>query len=206
MALAQTEGTAGRPAPPRREARGARDAVRRRIVEVALELIAAHGFAATTTREIAERLGFTKAALYYHFRSKDDLLAAIVAPAVDDLTALVEAAPPHPSTADRRRVLEGYVDVVEAHRDLVRVLSNDPSINGRTALAAALPLYGRLQQVLSAVPEPDAAQRTRVRAALGAIHAALLRAPDGDDAAVVRQAAVAAACGALGISAQRTAR
>lgn len=206
MALAHTEDEAERAAPPRREVRGAGDAVRRRIVDVALELIAAHGFAATTTREIAERIGFTKAALYYHFRSKDDLLAAMVAPAVDDLTALVDMAPLHPSAADRRRVLEGYVDVVEAHRDLVRVLSNDPSINGRTALAAALRIYGRLQQVLSADPEPDAAQRTRVRAALGAAHAALLGAPDGDDAAVVRQAAVAAACAALGISPQHTAR
>ena len=40
-----------------------RDETRDRILEVTLQLIADHGFAATSTREISERLGFTKAAL-----------------------------------------------------------------------------------------------------------------------------------------------
>ena len=39
------------------------DQTRARILDVALELIADRGFAATSTREIAERLGVTKAAL-----------------------------------------------------------------------------------------------------------------------------------------------
>src|SRR5262245_44199063 len=51
---------------------------RARILATAVELIAEKGFAATTTRELSERLGFTKAALYYHFRTKDDLLVALV--------------------------------------------------------------------------------------------------------------------------------
>ena len=46
-------------------------------MEAALDLFAEKGFAQTATRELAERLGFTKAALYYHFRTKDDLLAAL---------------------------------------------------------------------------------------------------------------------------------
>lgn len=199
MVMAQVGPRGGRGLPPR-EGRERGDVARRRIVEVALELIADHGFAATTTREIAERLGFTKAALYYHFRSKEDLLAAMVAPAVDDLTALVATAATPSTPADRRRLLEGYVDVVSAHRDLVRVLAQDPSIRGRPAMTAAMALYQRLQQTLSADPGPDVAQQVRVRAALGAVHAALLGARDDDDPAVVHRAAVAAACGALGIA------
>jgi AcrR family transcriptional regulator len=44
-----------------------------RIVEVATELFSEHGVEATSMRMIADRLGVTKAALYYHFESKDQL-------------------------------------------------------------------------------------------------------------------------------------
>ncbi len=50
---------------------------RERILDVALELFTEQGFDNTSLREIAERLGFTKAALYYHFASKDDILMAL---------------------------------------------------------------------------------------------------------------------------------
>ena len=43
---------------------------RSRVQEVALELFAEQGYEKTSLREIAERLGVTKAALYYHFKSK----------------------------------------------------------------------------------------------------------------------------------------
>lgn len=177
------------------------DDTRQRILAVALELIAAHGFAATSTREISARLGFTKAALYYHFRTKDDLLAALVAPATAQLAALVEGAHIDPSTATRRRLLAGYVDFVSTHLNLIRVLSQDPSVAHCEPLRATEPLYARLTQLLSGLEEPGVAQRTRVRAALGGIHTALLRAEPADDPSAVRNAALSAACGALGIRA-----
>jgi len=43
---------------------------RQRILDVASELFVERGYDATSLREIAERLGVTKAALYYHFASK----------------------------------------------------------------------------------------------------------------------------------------
>ncbi len=50
---------------------------RERILDVALDLFIEKGFDRTSLREIAERLGVTKAALYYHFASKDDILMAL---------------------------------------------------------------------------------------------------------------------------------
>ena len=50
---------------------------RERILDVALDLFTDQGFDATSLRQIAERLGVTKAALYYHFESKDDILMAL---------------------------------------------------------------------------------------------------------------------------------
>jgi len=68
---------------------------RQRILDVASELFADQGYDATSLREIADRMGFTKAALYYHFQSKDDILKALVQPAfelVSELVARLEAA------------------------------------------------------------------------------------------------------------------
>jgi AcrR family transcriptional regulator len=50
---------------------------RERILDVALDLFIEQGFDGTSLREIAEQLGVTKAALYYHFTSKDDILMAL---------------------------------------------------------------------------------------------------------------------------------
>jgi AcrR family transcriptional regulator len=50
---------------------------RERILDVALDLFTEKGFDGTSLREIAERLDVTKAALYYYFPSKDDILMAL---------------------------------------------------------------------------------------------------------------------------------
>jgi AcrR family transcriptional regulator len=55
------------------EERSTRD----RILDIALDLFIENGFDKTSLREIAEQLGFSKAAIYYHFASKDDILMAL---------------------------------------------------------------------------------------------------------------------------------
>ncbi len=50
---------------------------RERILDVALDLFIEQGFDGTSLRQIAGQLGVTKAALYYHFTSKDDILMAL---------------------------------------------------------------------------------------------------------------------------------
>jgi AcrR family transcriptional regulator len=50
---------------------------RERILDVALDLFIEKGYDKTSLREIAEKIGFTKAALYYHFPSKQDILMAL---------------------------------------------------------------------------------------------------------------------------------
>jgi len=47
---------------------------RERILDIALELFTEQGYDKTSLRDIAERLGTTKAALYYHFERKEDIL------------------------------------------------------------------------------------------------------------------------------------
>ena len=50
---------------------------RERILDVALELFTEEGYDRASLREVAEHLGVTKAALYYHFPSKADILFAL---------------------------------------------------------------------------------------------------------------------------------
>jgi len=50
---------------------------RERILDIALDLFTNQGYDKTSLREIAERLGFSKAAIYYHFASKEEILMAL---------------------------------------------------------------------------------------------------------------------------------
>jgi AcrR family transcriptional regulator len=185
------------------------DSTRRRILDTALELFTAQGFAATSTRELSERLGFTKAALYYHFRTKDELLEALVAPVVAELTALVDPFPaevPPLEAGARDRIVAGYLDVIVEHRRLLGVLVQDPSAGVRPAVAAGRAFYARLITLLTGTAEPSAEQRTRVRFVLGGLHAAVLFARPDDDVGTLRAGALAAARAVLGTGPEGTAQ
>jgi AcrR family transcriptional regulator len=62
---------------PRRSGGRPRGSTRERILDIALTLFNARGYDKTSLREIAEQLGTTKAALYYHFERKEDILLAL---------------------------------------------------------------------------------------------------------------------------------
>jgi AcrR family transcriptional regulator len=62
---------------PARDIASPETPTRERILDVALDLFIEQGFDKTALREIAQQLGFTKAALYYHFASKDEILLAL---------------------------------------------------------------------------------------------------------------------------------
>lgn len=64
---------------------------RQEILDTALELFADQGYDKTSLREIAERVGVTKAALYYHFRSKEDILVALMEPVASMQESVVTA-------------------------------------------------------------------------------------------------------------------
>jgi AcrR family transcriptional regulator len=75
---------------------------RARIQQVALDLSTENGYEATSLREIAERLGVTKAALYYHFRTKDDIIASLIQDRVTRVEELIGWAQGQPRTAETR--------------------------------------------------------------------------------------------------------
>jgi AcrR family transcriptional regulator len=70
---------------------------REQILEAAAALFVEQGFAATSTRAIADRVGIRQASLYYHFAGKDDILLELlrtsVRPSLEAARTLKDAAP-----------------------------------------------------------------------------------------------------------------
>jgi hypothetical protein len=82
-------------------------------------------------------------------------------------------------------------------------MTQDPSVRARLAGDRPMEVRTKLLRLLAGTDDPDTEQRTRVRAAMGAIHAAVRFGGPGEDPDVIRRTALVAACGALGIPAPR---
>ncbi|KUH36037.1 MULTISPECIES: TetR/AcrR family transcriptional regulator [Streptomyces] len=74
----------------------------RRLLVAAVDAFAERGYHATTTRDIAGRAGMSPAALYIHYRTKEELLHRISRIGHDKALAILEAAADAPGTAAER--------------------------------------------------------------------------------------------------------
>lgn len=129
---------------------------RARIMEKALELFATHGYRGLSMREIAVAVGFTKAALYYHFRDKEDLFAAIVEDYITELGALVTDARlgTHSCRAAVEQVVRTIMGQPAEKRAIVRMVSQEIGHLREPRQAELLQYYqrmflGQLQQLLA---------------------------------------------------------
>ncbi|MER7499176.1 helix-turn-helix domain-containing protein [Nonomuraea pusilla] len=98
-----------------------REDTRTRIQEIALKLFNEQGYEATSLREIAEELGVTKAALYYHFKTKDDIVGSLVDLRVAEIEDLLEWARSQPKTPEMRRELVERYATALAHTRYVEI-------------------------------------------------------------------------------------
>ena len=101
------------------------------IVEAARALFAQHGFAATTTAEVASRAGVTVGALFHHFRGKVELFGAVFDELDAEMNAFARARAQE--AAGVKGFLEGYRAFLEfaQHADYHRiVLIESPVVLG----------------------------------------------------------------------------
>ena len=102
---------------------------RTRLIEAAIGLFTQHSFAGTSLQMIADELGLTKAAIYHHFRTREQLLAAVIEPMLDELRTVVKSAETkHTPHARAEHMLNGYAALAVRNRGLVAVLATDPSV------------------------------------------------------------------------------
>src|SRR5215468_10180455 len=96
---------------------------RARLRELALQLFAEQGYEKTSLREIAEQLGVTKAALYYYFKSKEDIVRSLVEDYVADMDALIAWARAQPRSPDTRaEIVRRYLRIVANGAEVFRML------------------------------------------------------------------------------------
>ena len=141
---------------------------RARIQQVALELFAAQGYERTSLREIAERLGVTKAALYYHFKSKEDIVRSFTEDYFGRLDALIvwgKEQPPGARTAGE--VLDRYITIVMESGEVFRFLErNQATIHGTEDGKHRFTQFRpRLAALMDVITGPDAPVRSRIRTA-----------------------------------------
>jgi AcrR family transcriptional regulator len=147
----------------------ARQDTRARIQSVALELFAEQGYDKTSLREIAERLGVTKAALYYHFKSKEDIVTSLVEDyfgAIDELVAWGKTLPKTPES--RAEVLRRYYGIVAGAGGVFRMLQhNQASVSKLAHAKNRSELFReRMDAVVALLTEPDASLDSQLRAAV----------------------------------------
>jgi TetR/AcrR family transcriptional regulator, tetracycline repressor protein len=93
---------------------------KRTVTEGALKLADADGLDALTIRKLAEHLGVTPMALYWHFRSKEDLLEGVAEQVWGELDVNVD--PAAPWWAQLQGLLESLVKVLRAHSAAAQLL------------------------------------------------------------------------------------
>jgi AcrR family transcriptional regulator len=162
---------------------------RERILDIALDLFIRKGYAETSLREIAAELGFSKAALYYHFESKQDILMALhlrVHDLTNDVLPVLQAGP------DSGEVWERLVDVLiglaVGHRRLIELHIRNQDAMAELHRAPALAKHGAVvtevqDDFLSLARDRSVPVEVRLRriASLGTVAAVLLGAGAFED-------------------------
>jgi AcrR family transcriptional regulator len=158
---------------------------RHRILSVALRLFAERGYANTSLREIAEQLDVTKAALYFHYKTKEDIVTGILGGYLDGLDALLDDAARQPATrAGRELLLRRLADHQAAWGvDLTRLVRQNYTEISILPVGADLRTSHR--RLLTALTGPNSTllSRTRARTAVAALQTVALSATleDGDE-------------------------
>jgi AcrR family transcriptional regulator len=145
---------------------GRRSDTRERIQAVALELFVEQGYDGTSLREIADRLELTKAALYYHFSTKE----AIVRSLVDDYATAFDELLEWADGRSANEVLQRFATLVAGRFALVMrfIQENIPAVK---QLKADVGMTERMKKlfVLIRADTDDPAAHLRARLALVAV-------------------------------------
>ncbi|TCO57073.1 TetR/AcrR family transcriptional regulator [Actinocrispum wychmicini] len=160
-----------------------RSDTRSKIQDVALELFGEQGYDKTSLREIAERLGVTKAALYYHFKTKEEIVSSLFQAAdegIQELIAWTKEREPTPES--RRELVRLYARAMgdgRAFRLMRLIHENQHSLR---ELAAGMRGQERMESLAAFLTDPAAplAAQLRARLSLGIMHFGMFALKDTD--------------------------
>ena len=138
---------------------------KRTVTENALKLADADGLDALTIRKLAEHLGVTPMALYWHFRSKEDLLEGVAEQVWGEIDVNVD--PEAPWWAQLQGLMESLVTVLRAHSAAAQLLLEHEKRNEAALRATEI----TLDVLRRAGFDPQHAERDRPQLAVDRDHA-----------------------------------
>lgn len=163
-----------------------REATRGSLIAAARAAFSRHGYDATSTEMVLARAGLSKGAMYHHFESKAELMAAVFAAVSRDVMAEAQAAAGEGrSRADLGRALKAWLRAVLTPEARRIILETGPAVLG---LARAreieetitqAPMRRTIEQAVAAgamrCDDPDLAARLLAAAAAELALAAIQR-------------------------------
>lgn len=152
-----------------------RSAAQTRILAAALDLFAEHGVSGTSLQMIADAVGVGKAAVYFQFKTKDEIIIAVTEIELAKLEEALEAAE---AAENRRRarelLLNRVIELAVEQPRMVSVFQFDPVII--RFLAEHEPFQQFLERLYRALLADNAGTESLMQAAMlsGAIGSAVM--------------------------------
>ncbi|MGP4011747.1 TetR/AcrR family transcriptional regulator [Streptomyces sp. 4N124] len=156
---------------------------RQRIQDVALALFAEQGYEKTSLREIAERLDVTKAALYYHFKTKEEIIVSLFEDLTKPIEDLIEWGRQQPHTLEtKQEIVRRYSQTLSEAAPLFQFMQENQATVRDLSIGEMF--KNRMMSMRDIIIDPDADLVDQVRciSALFTMHAGMfvLRDLEGD--------------------------
>ncbi|MFJ6645897.1 TetR/AcrR family transcriptional regulator [Streptomyces sp. NPDC091290] len=156
---------------------------RQRIQDVALELFAEQGYEKTSLREIAERLDVTKAALYYHFKTKEEIIVSLFEDLTKPIEELIDWGRQQPHTlATKQEIVRRYSQTLTDAAPLFQFMQENQATVRELSIGEMF--KSRMLGMRDIIIDPDSELVDQVRciSALFTLHAGMfvLRDLEGD--------------------------
>lgn len=126
----------------------------RQILDAALDVFSRRGFGEATTAEIARSAGIAEGTIYNYYRSKRDLVVALIRDSIDTdrLARAIDEAPDGAGEMLLGRLIEDRLDMGLGNADRLLVLTSevhhDASLREQYVEEVARPILSRLEDYL----------------------------------------------------------
>jgi AcrR family transcriptional regulator len=147
---------------------------RQRIQDVALELFAEQGYEKTSLREIAEHLGVTKAALYYHFKTKEEIIVSLFEDLTKPIQELIEWGKGQPHSLEtKQEIIRRYSEALRDAAPLFRFMQENQATVRELRIGELF--KNRMIEMRDIIVDPDADLVDQVRciSAMVTLHAGM---------------------------------
>ncbi|MGW4565493.1 TetR/AcrR family transcriptional regulator [Streptomyces sp. NPDC004561] len=147
---------------------------RQRIQDVALELFAEQGYEKTSLREIAERLDVTKAALYYHFKTKEEIIVSLFEDLTKPIEDLIEwgRSQPH-SLETKQEIVRRYSEALAGAEPLFRFMQENQATVRELRIGDTFKDRMRGLRDILIDPESELVDQVRSVSAMFTLHAGM---------------------------------